>query len=91
MPSDHRKYRIQTKCTEDNRYRGKHSGQNQQPRILTNTNNGPVQAERTDRTTDQTRTTADTTKKQWTEHRHRKQTSPIGQPSPDRGGGVKKK
>ena len=44
-------------------------------------------AEQTDRTIDQTRTTADTKKNQWTEHRHRKQTSAIGQPSPNRGRG----
>ena len=56
--------------------------------MLTNTNNEPAQAEQIDLTTDQTRTTADTTKKQWTEHRHKKQTSPIGQQSPNRGGGI---
>ena len=39
------------------------------------------------RTTDQTRTTANTTETQWTEHRHKEQTPPIGQPLSDRGGG----
>ena len=45
VPSHYRKHHKQTKRTEDNRYRGNHSWQSQQPRILTNTNNGPVQAE----------------------------------------------
>ena len=87
ITSDYRKHRKQTKRPEDTRNRGRHSGKDQQHRILNDTTEGPVQAEQLNRTADETRTTANIPKLLWTENRHKEQASPIGQLSSNRGAG----